>query len=110
MREKDEILYLLDCARNAILPATSTSDPGLPPLIALCIAEALHAMASPEGFLYPSAWRWLLSRPVLDTDEVPLFYGIFYSTSEDRVPELKWLLQTLQAGVHTSDVSVELLS
>lgn len=105
MREKDEILYLLDCVRNAVVPSCSTATPGLPSLIALCIADALQSMASPAGFLYPASWRWLLSRPVVETDEVPLFYNIFYSTADDRIVEIKWLLQTLQDGVHTSDVS-----
>lgn len=63
-------------------------------------------MSAPEGFLYPAAWRWLLSRPVVDTDEVPLFYNIFYSTADDRSVEVKWLLKTLQNGVQTGEVSV----
>lgn len=105
MREKDEILYLLDCARNAVSPSSTTSGSDLPPLIALAISDALHALTEPAGFLYPAAWRWLLSKPVVDTDEVPLFYNIFYSTADDRSVELQWLLKTLQTGVQTSEVS-----
>lgn len=105
LREKDEILYLLDCARNAIKPSNTVSASGLPPLIALAISDALYALTNPAGFLYPAAWRWLLSRPVVDTDEVPLFYNVFYSTADDRTVELQWLLKTLQNGVQTSDVS-----
>jgi hypothetical protein len=105
VREKDEIVFLLDAVRNAIEPSRRTSVPGLPALIALFLADTLHGISTPEISLYPASWRWLMSRPIIDTEEVPLFYNIFYGTSEDKAPELKWLLQTLQEGVQFSEVS-----
>lgn len=108
IRDKSEILFLLDAAKNAVLPNRSTSVPGLPALTALFIADALRALAVPEGWLYPRAWRWLLGQPLVDTNEVPLFYTIFYGTSDDRHAEMQWLLHLLASGVQSGEVSPDL--
>jgi nucleolar pre-ribosomal-associated protein 1 len=62
-------------------------------------------MGNPGDWEYPLIWRFLLSRPVIDTKDVPLFYNLFFSSSENSDRERRWLVQMLTDGTHTSDVS-----
>lgn len=104
-REKEELSYLLDSVKNLILPSATTSSAPIPPSIALFLAQAIRSVAVPETTEYPLIWRFMLSRPTLDTKDVPLFYNLFYSSSEDSDREKRWLLRMLTDGACTSDVS-----
>ena len=100
-RERDEISYILDHIRNTILPSTSLEE-SLPPLLALFLAQSIGCLGRPEDFTYPLIWRSFLSRPLIDTTDIPLFYNLFYSSSDESRKERLWLLKFLTHGTHTS--------
>lgn len=103
-REKDELSYILDNVKNLIPPSSTSSNTPIPPSIALFLAQAIRGVAMPETPEYPLIWRFLLSRPVLDTKDVPLFYNLFYSSSDYSDREKLWLLRMMADGACTSEV------
>ena len=104
-REKEELSYLLDSVKNLILPSATISSSPIPPSIALFLAQAIRSVAVPETAEYTLIWRFMLSRPVADTKDVPLFYNLFYSSGENSDREKLWLLRMMTDGARTSDVS-----
>lgn len=104
-REKEELSYILDNVKNLILPSATSNSTPIPPSIALFLAQAIRSVALPETQEYPLIWRFLLSRPVADTKDVPLFYNLFYSSGDDSDREKRWLLRMMTDGACTSDVS-----
>ena len=47
--------------------------------------------------------RFLLQRPVLDIRDVPMFYELFFSTSENFKKERVWMLRLLSNSVACFD-------
>lgn len=74
----------------------------LPPLIGLFAAHALSALANPSSFIYPLSSRFLLQRPTLDATDVPLLYGMLYSSSDASRRERMWILRLLRDGTRTA--------
>jgi hypothetical protein len=100
-REKDEIILVLTHARNCIY---SQDGEAIPAVIALFLANCIQIMATPESPLYPAFSRFLLQRPLLDQRDVPMFYLLFYSTSEEPVEDHRWLLKFLSEGLVRTQV------
>ena len=78
MQEKDHALYVLSLLKDA-LSVTSWSDDApkrLPTYTTLILAHALRAIFYPTNFIYPLTARFLLQRPLLDVDDVPMLYGM----------------------------------
>lgn len=100
-REKDEIILVLTHARNCIF---SQAGEPIPAVIALFLANCIAIMGTPESALYPAFSRFLLQRPVLDQRDVPMFYLLFYSTSEEPVDDHRWLLKFLAEGLVRTQV------
>lgn len=73
-------------------------------MIALFLANALQMVATPESPLYPAFNRFLLQRPLLDQRDVPMFYLLFFSASDDPLEDHRWLLKFLAEGLVRSQV------
>ncbi|ORY47184.1 ribosome 60S biogenesis N-terminal-domain-containing protein [Leucosporidium creatinivorum] len=95
-REKDEIVLILTQARNCIY---SSAGEAIPSVIALFLANCMHIIGTPESTLYPAFTRFLLQRPILDQRDVPMFYLLFYTTSDEPVEDHRWLLRFLAEGL-----------
>lgn len=100
-REKDEIVLVLTQARNCIYSAAGEA---IPSVIALFLANCMHIVGTPESTLYPAFTRFLLQRPILDQRDVPMFYLMFYTTSDEPVEDHRWLLRFLAEGLVRSQV------
>lgn len=61
-------------------------------------------LSTPESTLYPAFSRFLLQRPLLDQRDVPMFYTLFYTTSEEPLEDQRWLLRFLADGLVRSQV------
>ena len=72
--------------------------------VTLFVAQALGILLRPEHSLYPLVNRFLLQRPAMDTTDMPMFYGLFYSSSADFRGERLWMLRLLACGLKTSQV------
>ncbi|KAI9093463.1 ribosome 60S biogenesis N-terminal-domain-containing protein [Phlyctochytrium arcticum] len=109
-KEKAQIVLLLDGLRNAILVREVDRD-GCPKtsqriatVVALFIAQSMSLLLKPDHELYPAINRFLLQRPIIDLEDIPLFYELFYSVSERVRVERGWILRLLSHGLKdTSD-------
>ena len=79
-RERPQILVLLDALR-AGLSSSAAEDAVVPPriscVVALCLARTAAAALAPAADMYSALNKWVLRRPALNLDELPLFFATF---------------------------------
>ena len=79
----------------------------LPSYTTLILMHALRGIFYPSNFIYPLTARFLLQRPELDTTDVPMLYGMLYSSSDNWKKERGWIIRFLSDGmVSTEDWKV----
>ena len=102
LQEKSHVLHILTLLKNTFPPSSSSKEicPRLPTYTALLLTHALRALFHPSHFTYPLIARFLLQRPELDTGDVPLLYGMLYSSdSEGWKKERAWIIRMLADGM-----------
>ncbi|GAQ89059.1 hypothetical protein KFL_004830100 [Klebsormidium nitens] len=97
-REKQQVRLLLHYVRNAITEPLQR----IPMTSAAFAAEAACIQMHPEHALYGALNKFLLKRPALDLEDIPLFYSLFNSGSPSYRTERVWMLRLLAAGLVTS--------
>ena len=110
MQERAQVIHILDLLRDQI-PARieastsleSESIPRLPSYITLLHAHALRGIFYASNFMYPITARFLLQRPELDIHDVPMLYGLLYSSGDDWKKERGWMIRFLADGMMSSD-------
>ena len=76
----------------------------LPTYTTLLLMHAFRAIFNPSNFLYPITARFLLQRPMLDTTDVPLLFGMLYSSSDENwKKERGWMIKFLADGMVGSE-------
>jgi len=65
------------------------------PLNCAFLASAIGVLLRPEHSLYLHVGRFLVSRPHIDLNDVPMFYQLFYS---ERAEDRKWIIKVLRRG------------
>ncbi len=103
LQEKDQVLYILDLLRDLIPPLDNEPLPRLSSFMTLILAHALRGIFYPSNFIYPITARFLLQRPALDPSDVPLLYGMLYSTSDDWKKERSWIVKFLGDSLQGSN-------
>lgn len=103
MQEKEQVMYILNLLRDLIPAHADNVPPCLSSFMTLLLAHSLRGVFYPSNFVYPITARFLLQRPVLDPSDVPLLYGMLYSTSDDWRKERSWIVRFLADGVHSLD-------
>jgi nucleolar pre-ribosomal-associated protein 1 len=103
MREKSLVMYILKLLKNCIPPPTGRFPARLPTPATLILLHALRGVFYPSNFIFPLSARFLLQRPELDTRDVPMLYGMLYSSSENWRKERLWILRSLADGMVSSD-------
>jgi hypothetical protein len=101
-REKDEIILVVSHAKNCIYSAAGEA---VPAIIALFLAHCVYMISTPESSMYPAFSKFLLQRPLLDQRDVPMFYLLFFTTSDEPVEDHKWTLKFLAEGLVRTQVS-----
>ena len=54
--------------------------------------------------MYPIINKFLLQRPLLDLNDVPVFYSLLFNSSEGHRKERAWLLRLLVEGLVHKEV------
>lgn len=86
------------------MPPPSDEPPRrLPSYTTLILLHALRGIFYPSNFIYPLTARFLLQRPELDTNDVPMLYGMLYSSSDDWKKERGWIIRSLSDGMISTD-------
>ncbi|KAJ3233921.1 nucleolar pre-ribosomal-associated protein 1 [Chytriomyces hyalinus] len=99
LKEKLQLTLLLTMLKNGITDRNETHFPKLPTIIALFFSNALAILSKPEHFMYPLVNSFLLSRPTVDFEDVPMFYSLFNSSTANCRRERVWLYRLLCGGL-----------
>ncbi|GBC41626.2 ribosome 60S biogenesis N-terminal-domain-containing protein [Rhizophagus irregularis DAOM 181602=DAOM 197198] len=102
-REKKQILLLLNLLKNSITNRDNDDIQRIPTIITIFIAHSLYIFMNPGHFMYPLINRFLLQRPFLDLKDIPMFYSLFQSSTNNYQKEKVWILRLLSAGLKTYD-------
>ena len=85
--------------KDALLTAPREETPRLPVFTTLLLTHALRGIFYPSNFSYPLTARFLLQRPTLDPSDIPMLYGMLYSSSDDWKKERAWIVRFLSDGI-----------
>lgn len=102
-RERDEVILVISHAKNCVY---SQQGEAIPAIIALFLSHCIYMISTPESSMYPAFSKFLLQRPLLDQRDVPMFYLLFFTTSDEPQEDHKWLLKFLSEGLVRSQVSL----
>ena len=105
MHEAPQVLYVMRLLKNVMDPPANANDPlrRLPTFTTLILLHALRGIFYPSNFIYPRTARFLLQRPELDVSDVPMLFGMLYSSSDDWKKERGWMLKMLGDGMASTD-------
>ncbi|GLD93387.1 hypothetical protein PINS_up001979 [Pythium insidiosum] len=100
-----QVHLLLDALRHALAePLEPVSS-----VLTVFLNDAVSILCRPAHSMYAALNHFLLARPALDLNDVPMFYALFNSrTPQLYKQERAWLLHTLRRGVR-EDADVTLL-
>jgi len=103
VQEKGQVQHILNHIRHLIPDPSSERlqhPPRLPTYTTLFLSHAFRAIFYPSNFLYPLTARFLLQRPFLDVSDVPMLYGLFYSSSDENwKKERAWMIKFIADGM-----------
>lgn len=100
--EQPQTVHILDLLRD-LLPRPTLTEPAyhrrLPLYATLLLAHASRGVFQPSSPTYPLTARFLLQRPEFDATDVPMLYGMLYSSSDDWRREQVWMLRFIADGM-----------
>lgn len=99
MYEKQQLKYIFDLLRHELPASSDGTPPRLSSYISLLLAHSIRGIFYPANFMYPITARFLLQRPKLDLYDIPLLYGLLYSSSDDWKKERGWIIKFLADGM-----------
>lgn len=95
IREKRQLLYLMDTVRNGVRQPNQR----LPFVLTTYISRVAQQMLKPEDHMYVVLNRFLLSHQSLDLRRVPEFFKLFYGFDLEHKMEREWILRVLEDGI-----------
>lgn len=103
MLEKPHVFHILSLLRDALRPAHERAPERLSSYTSLLLVHALRGVFYSSNFVYPITARFLLQRPTLDLGDVPMLYGMLYSSAEDHgKKDRAWIVRMLADGMQSS--------
>lgn len=109
MVEKPHVEYILHLLKNLYDKAATEGlqdpvfppePPRLPAYTTLHFCHSLRGIFYPSNFVYPLTARHLLQRPTFDPSDVPMLFGMFYSSSTEQwKKERGWIVKFLSDGM-----------
>ena len=94
-REKRQISLILDIAANTL----SEEIPRIPSVHTSLLARIVPILLHPHHELFLLLTKFLLSKPVLSTEELPLFKTMILSSSPIQRREKLWMIKLLTEGL-----------
>lgn len=104
MQEWDHVVYVLTQVKN-IYRSGDMTVPRIPTYIALLLAHSFRAIFYPSLFIYPITAKFLLQRPEVDVADVPLLFGMLYSSEASNnawKKERTWIVRFLADGMKST--------
>ncbi|KAI0938875.1 hypothetical protein AcW1_004074 [Taiwanofungus camphoratus] len=103
MHEKPYVDYILNLLKNLLFGIEGSDSPRLSAFATLLLAHALRGIFYPSNFIYPLTARFLLQRPEIDDHDVPMLFGMLYSSSDEWKKERGWIVRFLSDGMVSSE-------
>ncbi|KAG5635154.1 hypothetical protein H0H81_012205 [Sphagnurus paluster] len=103
LQERPHVIHILHLLKDILPSPTDELPRRLPSYTSLLLLHALRAIFYPSNFIYPITARFLLQRPELDTDDVPMLYNMLYSSSDDWKKERGWMIRFLSDGMMSTE-------
>ena len=95
--EKLQVQVLINLVRNSITKPNQC----LSAVIGVFFCKSLIILLHPDHYLYKDLNKYLLRRPVISLDDIPMLYELLYSPSPDNQYQLRnWELDTLSSALH----------
>jgi Nucleolar pre-ribosomal-associated protein 1 len=89
---------LMNAVRNSGPQHIDSASFRFPKLMAVFLGEALQVLMNPQHILYEKVNTFFLQRPVLDLQDIPMFYTLSIS-GDSFEQEVEWLLDVLITGL-----------
>ncbi|KAL1920446.1 uncharacterized protein VTP21DRAFT_823 [Calcarisporiella thermophila] len=106
-REKRHIIVLLDALKNGIVLSENEDEANelgrVPAPVTVFVGHALVILLNPAHFMYAHVNRFLLQRPFIDIEDIPMFYSLFNSSTANFKKERMWILRLLISGLKASE-------
>ena len=94
-KEAPEVLHLLSTLKNAVVQEAMY----VPGVVTAWLGRAMWVVMHPQHRLYRAVNRFLLLRPALAVDDVPMFYQMFSSSAVlDWRMHRSWILRLMTDG------------
>ncbi|KAG0230650.1 hypothetical protein BGW41_002440 [Actinomortierella wolfii] len=104
LREKNQVMLVLDSLKNSIVEREDgQAPPRIPSVITLFVTHAIVSVLRPDHFMYPHVNKFCLQRPTMDLEDIPMFYSLFNSSSDNYRKERVWILRLLSGALKTND-------
>ncbi|GBE85449.1 hypothetical protein SCP_0706360 [Sparassis crispa] len=103
VQEKPHVDHILNMLKDLVSKPSGDNVPRIPAYTTLLLAHSLRAIFYPSNFIYPLTARFLLQRPELDAHDVPMLFGMIYSSSDQWKKERGWILRFLSDGMVGSE-------
>ena len=98
-REKRQVSLLLDIIANTLTEEV----PRIPSLHTSLLARSIQIMLRPHSEFYILLAKFFLSKPTLNTEELPLFNTMLLSSSPSQKQEKLWMIKLLTEGARSED-------
>jgi len=102
MQEKPHVFLILGLLRDAVMPSDGEVPVRLPSYTTLLLAHALRGVFYPSNFIYPLTARFLLQRPRLDVNDVPMLYNMLFSSGDHWKKDRAWIIRFLADGMQST--------
>ncbi|KAK7440039.1 hypothetical protein VKT23_017290 [Stygiomarasmius scandens] len=102
MQEKPHVFLILGLLRDAVMPSDGEVPVRLPSYTTLLLAHALRGVFYPSNFVYPLTARFLLQRPRLDVNDVPMLYNMLFSSGDHWKKDRAWIIRFLADGMQST--------
>ncbi|KNC85978.1 hypothetical protein SARC_01854 [Sphaeroforma arctica JP610] len=94
-REQSQVQYLLSVFRDGI----ESNDQRVPTIMTVFVSEALLVLIAPDHAMYATVNKFILQRPYLPLDDVPLFYNMLLSGDDTSIAQQNWMLRWVTFGL-----------
>lgn len=101
VKELSSMTLLMEAFRNAV-SSEGSQTPRIPSVLAFFAAQSILILMKPESSMYPLVHRFILQRPIIDLQDLPMFYEMVYSSTDTNRRERIWIIRLLSHGISNS--------
>ena len=105
-QEHPAVYRLLSLLRHGVDKDETGTLTRVPFMMAFFFAHALRVIGEPSSYLYPLISTFLLRRPTLDFNDVPMLYDMLYAAGTGSRRQRRWMVRFLKDSIRSRLVSI----